>query len=173
METLKTIFTRRSVREFTDQKVSKEDIDTILKAGMSAPSCVNARDWSFIVVTDEEMLGKMADANGKPAEPLRKAAFAVLACGDLERAFSPAPEYWIIDVSIAAENMILAAADMGIGSVWLGTYPQMERVYRQKKLFGLPQEIVPHSIIAFGYPKDAITEERDLFEADRVHYEKW
>jgi nitroreductase len=173
MDTLKAIFTRRSVREFTDQKVSKEDIDIILKAGMSAPSCVIARDWSFIVVTDEEMLAKMADANGRPAEPLRHAAFAVLVCGDMERAFSPAPDYWIIDASIAAENMILAATDMGIGSVWLGTYPQMERVNRQKELVGLPKTIEPHSIIAFGYPKETITEERDLFEADRVHYEKW
>jgi nitroreductase len=137
--------------------VSKEDIDIILKAGMSAPSCVNARDWSFIVVTDEEMLAKMADANGRPAEPLRHAAFAVLVCGDLERAFSKAPEYWIIDASIAAENMILAATDIGIGSVWLGTYPQMERVNRQKELFGLPKTIEPHSIIAFGYPKETIT----------------
>jgi nitroreductase len=69
--------------------------------------------------------------------------------------------------------MILAATDMGIGSVWLGTYPQMERVNRQKDLFGLPKTIEPHSILAFGYPKETITEERDLFEADRVHYEKW
>jgi nitroreductase len=173
METLKTIFTRKSIRQFTEQKVSKEDIDIILRAGMSAPSCVNARDWAFVVVTDKEMLTKMADANGRPAEPLRGAAFAVLVCGDLERAFQPAVDYWIIDASIAAENMILAAQDMGIGSVWLGTYPQMERVEKQKKLFGLPDSVVPHSILAFGYPLETMEEERDLFEADRVHYEKW
>jgi nitroreductase len=173
METLKTIFTRKSIRQFTDQKVSKEAIDLILRAGMSAPSCVNARDWAFVVVTDKEMLMKMADANGKPAEPLRGAAFAILVCGDLERAFPPAVDYWIIDASIAAENMILAAQDMGIGSVWLGTYPQMDRVEKQKKLFGLPDSVVPHSILAFGYPQEAMAEERELFEADRVHYEKW
>jgi nitroreductase len=91
----------------------------------------------------------------------------------LERAFKPAVDYWIIDASIAAENMILAAQDMGIGSVWLGTYPQMDRVEKQKKLFGLPDFVVPHSIIAFGYPLEPVKEERDLFEADRVHYEKW
>ena len=41
---------------------------------------------------------------------------------------------------------------MGVGSVWLGTYPQMERVNRQRELFGLPETVIPHSIIAFGYP---------------------
>jgi nitroreductase len=82
-------------------------------------------------------------------------------------------DYWIIDASIAAENMILAAQDMGIGSVWLGTYPQMDRVEKQKELFGLPDSVIPHSIIAFGYPIETVEEERNLFEADRVHYEKW
>jgi nitroreductase len=173
METLKTIFTRKSIRQFAEKKVSKEDIDIILRAGMSAPSCVNARDWAFVVVTDKEMLTKMADANGRPAEPLKGAAFAIMVCGDLERAFQPAIDYWIIDASIAAENMILAAQDMGIGSVWLGTYPQMDRVEKQKKLFRLPDSVVPHSILAFGYPLETKEEERDLFEADRVHYENW
>jgi nitroreductase len=173
METLKTIFSRKSIRKFTDQSVSKEQIEQILKAGMSGPSCVNARDWSFLVITDREMLENMADANGRPAEPLRGAAFAILVCGDLERAFPPAVDYWIIDATIAAENMVLAAWDLGIGSVWLGTYPQMDRVKKQQELFGLPDSIVPHSILAFGYPQEASTEERDLYEADRVHYEKW
>jgi nitroreductase len=104
---------------------------------------------------------------------VKGAAFAVLVCGDLHRAFKPAVDYWIIDASIAAENMVLAAQDMGIGSVWLGTYPQMDRVEKQKQLFGLPDSVVPHSIIAFGYPLETMEEERDSFETDRVHYEKW
>jgi nitroreductase len=176
METLKTIFTRKSIRQFAEQNVPKKDIDIILRAGMSAPSCVNARDWAFVVVTDKERLAKMADANGEPAEPaepLRGAAFAILVCGDLERSFKPAVDYWIIDASIAAGNMILAAQDMGIGGVWLGTYPQMDRVEKQKALFGLPDSVVPHSILAFGYPLEPAGEERNLFEIDRVHYENW
>lgn len=105
----------------------------------------------------------MADANGRPADPLRGAALGILVLGNLERAFKSAPDYWIIDGSIAAQNMILAAHAMGIGSVWPGTYPQMERVEAQRKLFGLPDTIIPHSIIAFGYPdssKDMISESR-------------
>jgi nitroreductase len=173
MNTLQALFTRKSVRSFADRAVPEEEIRTILRAGMSGPSCVNARDWSFVVVTDREMLGKMADANGRPAEPLRGAAFAVLVCGDLERAFPRAVDYWVIDGAIAAENMTIAAQELGIGSVWLGTYPQMERVEKQRALFGLPETIVPHSILAFGYPEAPEQEERDLYEPDRVHFEKW
>ncbi len=173
METLKAIATRKSVREFTNQKVSQDDIKKILSAGMSGPSCVNTRQWSFVVVTDKDMLNKMADANGRPAQPLRNAAFGILVCGDLERTFDQAPDYWIIDASIACQNMILAAHDMGIGSVWLGTYPQESRVKAQSTLFELPDTIIPHSIIAFGYATNEQLEERDLYEENRVHFEKW
>lgn len=173
MDTLQAIFTRRSVRTFSERQISSEDIHTILRAGMSGPTCVNARQWSFIVVTAREKLSQMTKANGKPADPLKNAAMGILVCGDLNRAFPPAPDYWVVDGAIAAQNMTLAARALGIGSVWLGTWPQMDRVERQRELFGLPEDIVPHSILAFGYPAEADDEERDLFEADRVHYAEW
>lgn len=110
-----------------------------------------------------ETPGKMADANERPADPLRGAALGILVCGDLSRVFPPAPDYWGIDGAIAAQNMILAAAEMDIGSVWLGTWPQMERVEAQRKLFLLPENQIPHSLIAFGYPREEV----------RVHYEVW
>ena len=78
---------------------------------MSGPSCVNARDWSFVVVAAPEKLAQMADANGRPAEPLRKAAAGILVCGDLDRAFRFAKDYWIIDGAIAAQNICLAAQE--------------------------------------------------------------
>ena len=74
MNTLDAILTRRSCREFTDKPVRSETLHQLLEAAMSGPSCVNARDWSFVVVTDPEKLAQMADANGRPAEPLRTAA---------------------------------------------------------------------------------------------------
>ena len=141
---------------------------------MSAPSCVNARDWAFIVVKDREMLSKMADANGRPAQMLKESPCAILACGDLDKAFPKAKDYWVIDVAIALENLVTAANDLGIGTVWLGTYPQMERVRKQAELFSLPDHIIPHSIIALGYPLEDITEERhSRYEEGCVHYEKW
>ena len=112
----------------------------------------------------------MAEANGIYAAPLKKAAMGILVCGDLERALPQAPDYWIIDASIAAQNMTLAAHSLGLGSVWLGTWPQMERVKAQSRLFDLPDTIIPHSIIAFGFPQNDLFEERSLFEESRVRF---
>ncbi|MDR1060229.1 MAG: nitroreductase family protein [Clostridiales bacterium] len=185
MNALETIFSRKSVREFADRPISDEALDTILRAGMSGPSCVNARDGAFLVARGKETLNRMADANGKPAEPLRRADAGVLVCGDLGCAFARAKDYWIIDGAIAAQNMVLAAWSMGIGSVWLGTYPQMDRVEALGKLFALPESVIPHSIIAFGYPAQAQTAETDQtaetvqtaetdhWEASRLHFETW
>ena len=78
----------------------------------------------------------------------------------------------MIDGAIAAQNIVLAAHALGLGSVWLGTWPQKERVEAQAELFGLPEGIVPHSVIALGYPLKEPSE-RDVFESDRVHLEKW
>ena len=107
-------------------------------------------------------------------EPLRKAAAGILVCGDLDRAFRFAKDYWVIDGAIAAQNICLAAQELGLGAVWLGTWPQMDRVEAQQKLFGLPETIVPHSIIALGYPEADLTAPRESrYEDDRVHFNQW
>lgn len=174
MDAINAIFTRRSTREFTEQPIESEKLHQILDAAMSGPCCVNARDWSFVVVTEKEKLWQMAAANGEPARPLKNAAAGILVCGDLERAFPPAKDYWIVDGAIAAENICLCAHALGIGSVWLGTWPQMDRVQRQRELFDLPDTVIPHSIIALGYPTEDITTPRESrYEEDRVHFNKW
>lgn len=175
MDALTNILNRRSVREFTEQEITEEDMHTLLRAAMSGPSCVNARDWSFLVTRDPEILSQMADANGRPAEPLRKAKAGVLVLGDLERAFPRAKDYWIIDGAIAAQNLVLAANALGIGSVWLGTYPQMDRVERLRACLHLPETVIPHSIIALGYPKEPndTPNEKGFYEEDRVHVDRW
>ncbi|MDD7656593.1 MAG: nitroreductase family protein [Veillonellaceae bacterium] len=173
METLKAMATRKSVREFTDEGITFEDIKKILTAGMSGPSCMNKRMWSFVVIRNKELLGKLSVANGLYAGPLRGAALGILVCGDLERALPEAPEYWVIDASIATQNMVLAAQDLGIGSVWLGCWPCEDRVQEVKELMTLPENIVPHSILALGYAKEPDNEERDLYESDRVHFDEW
>ncbi len=75
--------------------------------------------------------------------------------------------------------MILAAHALGIGSVWLGTWPQMDRVERQREVFGLPDTVIPHSVIAFGYPDAQAGKnppakmEKGAFEPDRIHTDRW
>lgn len=173
MELVEGILNRRSIRKFTDRYITDEELHTILRAAMTGPTCANTRDWSFLVVRDKEMLGKMADANGQPAEPLRHCDVGILILGDLDRAFPPAKDYWVIDGAIAGQNMILVAEGLGIGSVWLGTWPQMDRVENQRKLFLLPDTVIPHSIIAFGYPAEEKKGEHPDYEESRVHFEQW
>lgn len=170
---IETIFNRRSIRAFQDRPLDEQTIHTLLEAGMSGPSAVNARDWSFIVVTDREMLNRMADANGRPAEPLRGAALGILVCGDLKRTFVKAPDFWIVDCAIATQNIVLAAESLGLGSVWLGTWPHESRVAGQRQLFNLPEDIAPHSILAIGYPDETPSRPKIAWEDDRVHYGKW
>ena len=178
METLEAIFTRKSIRNYLNKPLPREALETILKAGTSGPSCVNAKDWAFLVIEEKDMLCRMAEANGRPAEPLKSAAAGILILGDLNRAFPPAKDYWIIDGAIAGQNMVLAAQALGIGSVWLGTWPQMDRVDAQRKLFALPEHMIPHSILALGYPDE--TSESNKHSAkeenpytDFIHYEQF
>ncbi|MCD7958893.1 MAG: nitroreductase family protein [Ruminococcus sp.] len=173
MELVEEILSRRSIRKFTDEHITDEELYTILRAAMTGPTCANTRDWNFLVVRDRDTLNKMADANGRPAEPLRHCDVGILVLGDLECAFPPAKDYWVIDGAIAGQNMTLAAKGLGIGSVWLGTWPQMDRVENQRKLFSLPDSVIPHSVIAFGYPAEEKNSEHPDYEESRVHFEKW
>ena len=80
----------------------------------------------------------------------------------------------VVALAIAAQNICLAAQELGLGAVWLGTWPQMDRVEAQQKLFALPETIVPHSIIALGYPEADLTAPRESrYEDDRVHFNQW
>ena len=80
----------------------------------------------------------------------------------------------VVALAIAAQNICLAAQELGLGAVWLGTWPQMDRVEAQQKLFALPETIVPHSIIALGYPEADLTAPRkSRYEDDRVHFNRW
>ena len=107
MDTLTAIFTRRSTRHFDDRPIEDDKLRTILEAAMSGPSCVNSKDWAFIVVTERETLDKMAEANGRPAQPLKEAAAGILVCGDMERVFERAKDYWIIDGLTIAHLLVL------------------------------------------------------------------
>lgn len=174
MDSIQNILTRRSVRSFENRPIAPQELHTILEAAMSGPTCANTRAWQFIVVEDRDTLRKMAQANGRYASMLNEAAAAILICGDLEKAFPPAKEYWVIDGAIAGQNISLAARALGIGSVWLGTWPQMDRVENQAKLFDLPETVVPHSVIALGYSEDVENvAEKNSYDPACVHFETW
>ena len=173
MDAIHAIKTRISTRQFTDQPIPDEAVRTILEAGMSGPTAVNARPWSFIVIRDRATMDKLAKSTPRGFGPLETATMAILVCGDAERFFKFVPDFWVVDASIAAQNMILAAHAMDIGSVWLGGWPAPDRMQTFTEAFELPEGVIPHSLIAFGYPAQPSDKQKLLYEEDRVHFERW
>jgi len=169
MDTYKAIITRRSIRVFIDKPVDDLILEKIIKAGMYAPSARNMQSWHFILCTRREILDQIPDAHPH-AKMCYEAQAAVVTCGDLS--IEPSMEYNAINCSAATQNMLLAAHEFGLGSVWLGVYPRPDRVEGITKLFRLPSGIVPVSIIALGYPG----EDKDIpdrFNKDKIHLNKW
>lgn len=153
MDTLELILKRRSIREYLDKEIPDSDIEKILRAGLSSPSACNKMPWHFIVVKDKELIHKMSIANGRSGIPLYNAPLAILVCIDKNKELEHAREYSIIDCAIAEENMVLAALSLGIGSCYFGTWPQEDKIKNQRAIFNLSDNLIPHMILSFGYPK--------------------
>lgn len=170
--TLETIFNRTSIRSYSDQKVEKDQIMTLLKAGMSAPSAVNKQPWAFMVIDNKELMEKIGD-EFKNAGMIKKASCAIIVCGDLKLALEGvAQEFWVQDCSAATQNILLAAHSLGLGAVWCGVYPNPERVEALKNLLSLPDNIVPLNIIPIGV-REKEQEPKDKWKEDRIHWNKW
>jgi nitroreductase len=169
METLKAIFKRRSIRKFTGKQITAAQIKTLLEAAMMSPTAVNAQEWEFLVITDKKQMLKITTIHPY-AQMLKQASAAIIICGNLKKEYFPG--YWIGDCAAAAQNILLAATDLGLGSVWLGVQPDKARVKNIQKLFKLPAHIMPFNVIALGYPAEKKKAE-NRYDAKKVHYEKW
>ena len=112
---LNSIMTRTSVRKYTDEPISKGDIEALLRAGMAAPTAVNKQPWHFVAVTDKAKLKELAGNRGRMIE---QCALAIVVCGDMNKALSGKGQaYWIQDCSAATENILLAAHALGLVSI--------------------------------------------------------
>lgn len=151
-ETLEIIHTRKSVRHFTDQPVSKEQIETLVKAGMAAPTAVNRQPWVFYVVTEREILDTLSQQLPY-AKMLTQAQAAIVVCGNMETAGNLKDEgYWVQDCSAATQNILLAAESIGLGAVWTASYPYDDRTKAVIKELNLPETHIPLNVIPIGYP---------------------
>ena len=146
-------------------------LDDLLQAAMAAPSAVAKDPWHFIVVQDRETLNKIADIlpSGKM---LRKATAAFIVCGDINKANIQAESYLLQDLSAAAENILIAANILELGTCWLGIHPREDRLSGIRQLFELPDNIIPMCGIAIGWPAEK-PEARTRYRNERVHIEKW
>ena len=169
MDVLEAIRTRRSIRRYQRRPVPEELIQQVLAAAMSAPSARNAQPWQFVVLDDRAILGQIPSF-APNAEMVRAAPLAILVCADLSLEISPG--YWPIDCAAATQNLLLAVQGLGLGAVWCGVYPREERMEGFRRLFDLPPNIVPHSLVSLGYPAEQ-PPGADRFQPDRVRRNRW
>ncbi|ASB50997.1 nitroreductase family protein [Alkalitalea saponilacus] len=170
--TLATIYNRKSVRNFTNQQITKAQLTELVRSGMAAPTAVDKRPWAFVAIDDRQTLDKLAEVLPY-ARMLKQATGAIMVGGDLDKALSGIEQaYWVQDCSAATQNILLAAESMGLGAVWTGVHPVKEREETVKQILGLPENIVPLNVIAIGYPT-GIDKHKDKWDESILHWNKW
>lgn len=170
---LENIFSRKSVRSYTDQPVSKEQLDTLVRAAMAAPTGKDMRPWNFVIINEREMMDSLS-RQLPYAKMLKTAQAAIVVCGDMsvtDQSGNPSCN-WTFDCSAATENLLLAAEAMGLGAVWTGVHPYEDRVAAVKSVLGLPEHIVPLNVVPIGYPKGN-PQPKDKFNPNQIHYNGW
>jgi nitroreductase len=170
-DAMTVIHSRKSVRTFTGQAVSKDLLNKIVKAGMAAPSAVNRQPWSFIVVTDRKTLDMLNE--GLPyAKMLGKAGAAIIVCAIPEKAYEGSKELAIIDSTLASENILLAAEASGLGALWTAAYPYRDRMDVARKVLGIPTNVIPLNVIPIGHPAGR-DNPKNKYKPENIHWERW
>jgi len=163
---LAAIFSRRSIRVYTEKPVSDAEIQSLLEAGMAAPSASNRKPWHFVAVTDRETLCALAEAHPY-GKMLAKAGAAIAVCGDPK-----VSAWWVQDCSAATENILIAAAALGLGAVWLGSHGNPERERAIRGVLGIPDATGVLSLLSIGHPAEE-KESRTQYDSRRVHRNRW
>ncbi len=163
------VLSRRSIRAYSAQPVSGEQIERLLRAAMAAPSAGNQQPWRFVVVTDRDTLAAIPSVHPY-ARMLTQAPAAIVVCAAPEGLRWPA--FWDQDCAAAVENILVEAVTLGLGAVWLGVHPLEERVTGLRRLLGIPDEVVPFAVVALGHPA-ATKEPAARFDPERVHHQRW
>jgi nitroreductase len=166
---LESILSRRSIRKFKNTPVCEKDIEDILKAAMAAPSAGNSQCWEFIIINNRIILDEIPKIHPH-AQMILESPIAILVCADVSR--EKYPERWLLDCSAATQNILLAVHEKGLGAVWVGIHPDKERIKGITKLFNLPDNIKPFSLIPIGYPNET-KPPSNRFDKNKIHYNKY
>ncbi len=163
MDCIEALKTRRCVRAYTGEPVSRETIEDIVDCGRMAATARNEQPWEFVVVTDRSMLcaiGREAEYGGFIAQ----AAFCVLVlCKD--------SKYYLEDGANASQNMLVAARAHGIGGCWVAGDKKPHAV-KISSMVGAPAGYKLVSLLSFGYPAESPQKQkRPLTEV--LHWEKF
>lgn len=176
MELFYLLAARRSVRQYTEQPVSRQDLEKIVKAGLMAPSSKNLHSTEFLVVEDRGILKAMAHCKPRFGQMLEQAPAAIVVMGKLES------HAWVEDSSVAMMAMMLQAAELGLGSCWVqvrhmtagekGADGQCLTSHQYlARLLDLPEGVEVEAILALGHEVKK-QRPRTLEEArpERVHW---
>ena len=174
MAELDFILSRRSIRRFTAEKSSENQIRLLLEAAMAAPTALNLQPWHFVVVQDPEKLAELRKILpfGKMAAPL-----AISVCGNLGSVKKLVTErFWVQDCSAATENLLLAANALGLGAVWCGVHPINRLESSVRKILRMPETVIPLNIVYVGHPaeeKPARTQYDEAKISHNLFDERW
>ena len=170
MEILELIYKRRSIRRYLDKAVDRDLIEQLIKAAMAAPTSANNQPWEFIAVNDRSTMEALKQ--GLFFGPYNAPA-AIVVCANMKLApKGPYKEYWIQDCSAATENILLAAVGLGLGTVWIGAYPNQGVVDHIRKVLSVPDEVIPLSVVYVGFP-DEEKEARTQYNPKRVYWQRY
>jgi len=159
------ILSRRSIRKYKKEPIPEGVKTKILEAGRQAPSASNKQPWHFVVVTDPALKEKLS--KGRWNGFIKDSCFTVVG---VSLPFDQTSMNWgVVDVTIAMQNMVLAAEVQGVGSCWIGDFEEGE----VKSLLGIPSEAEVVALLPFGLPdeKPGPKPKKELKEI--VHHDKW
>ncbi|HBH49405.1 MAG TPA: nitroreductase family protein [Bacteroidales bacterium] len=169
MELFDALFNRRSIRQYTNQKVEDELLEKIISAGMYAPSAVNKQPWHFIIFRNSHTIDQIAAVHPN-ASMLKHASAGILICFDKNLEHDDG--YGPVDCAAATQNMLLAAHGCGLGACWIGIYPRVQRIEALHTIFQLPEHVIPFAVISLGYA-DEQTIATNRVRPERIRMEKW
>jgi nitroreductase len=170
MDAIEALFSRRSIRKYKPDPIPEGALRELLEAAMSAPSAGNQQPWHFVIIHDRKILDEIPTFHPH-SQMLKEAPIAVLVCGDLK--LEKHIGYWVQDCAAATENLLLAVHAKGLGGVWLGIYPREDRVAALRKLLGIPEHVIPFSLVPVGYPAESKPPRPDRYNAMKIHHDKW
>jgi len=168
MAILEAIGRRYSCRAYQDKAVEQEKLDEIFEAARLAPSAKNLQDWRFVVVRDAKTKVRLAEAANNQTF-LSKAGVIIIACSNNRYVMAGGQAVGPIDVAIALEHISLQAAELGLGTCWIGSY-QEEKV---RAIAGIPDDIQIIELMGLGYPADKRKEPKRQAIEDIVCFDKW
>ena len=161
------IYRRSSVRYYTDESVTEDEIREVLRAAMAAPSAHNRQPWEFMVVRDKEKLEELSHCS-RYSTPVGRATACVVVCyHEIEHM-----GMFQQDMGACVENLLLRATELGLGSVWVGIYPVEKYINNVANVMSPPEGVEPFCLVALGHPnQEPSPKGPGRFDESRIHWD--